>query len=125
MAIPLLSFGDVFVLDEADYVYLAATADVTYAARILQKGEFQYLRNIEERKIKNGTFDSLNVIYCYVVLETDQLKDRAISLARTEVPGVNQSYLRLSDLDIEALKAEIITAPVAPALKKAVARSVN
>ena len=46
----MLKFGDTFKYREKDYVYLAKTEEITYAAEILNKEYSEWLNNVHKKK---------------------------------------------------------------------------
>lgn len=76
----MLKFGDTFKYREKDYVYLAKTEEITYAAEILNKEKSELLDKTCSKQIANGakTEKVLNMpVYCFVMLKTEPFQGRA------------------------------------------------
>lgn len=50
----LLGFGDVFCVGDQDYVYLGATLDTVYAAKILTKSQTDQLSRLATQHAAKG-----------------------------------------------------------------------
>ncbi len=105
----LLSFGDVFNYKEKDYVYLARTADIFYTARILNKSDTHEVKTMADRAAKKGNIQ--NALYCFVMLDTEEFRDRMAHLHnpdRNDVNAFMEKYCTLESKDLLALKKEIL-----------------
>jgi hypothetical protein len=122
---PVLSLGDIFTIGETDYVYLAGTLSITYAAKIATPAEFKSLRDIENRHRRSGSFDIRSTVFSYVALTTESFEKHAALLGDPRAPGANLSNRHLNDEDIEAITKLILEGYVAPDLKKALQRSLG
>lgn len=80
-----LLFGDIFLYDDGEYVFLAATADQIYAAKILDKELTKRIENCCLKAISNNKERVLRLpLYCYVILTTEEVQDRMATLAKTD-----------------------------------------
>ena len=74
-----LTFGDIFRYNEKEYIFLAKTEERIYAAQILTPIETEKVDRLF--KIREATNKSTNLtIYCYVILQTADFKNRAAHL---------------------------------------------
>ncbi len=108
MKINLLSFGDVFRYREEEYVYLARTEDVFYTAKILNKEDTSKVENQANRPSR---IQIKSPLYCFVMLDTEEFKERMAHLHNTDKNEVNiysDKYCSLNKKDLNALKAEIL-----------------
>lgn len=77
-----LTFGDTFRYNEKEYIFLAKTEDKIYAAQILTSVDTEKVDKLF--KIREATNKPTNLtIYCYVILQTADFKDRAAHLHNT------------------------------------------
>jgi len=80
----LVKFGDVFRHREKEYVFLAQTVDVVYAALILDEimtEKFQKISDIQETKL---TTRRKTAAFSFVILRSEAFKGRAAHLAKTD-----------------------------------------
>ncbi len=106
------AFGDIFEYNSEEYIFLAETEDVTFAARILNKElsrDFIDRRETVERK---NSYRIDNLVYSFVVLKTPQLQGRVAHLYgsdRNVAKGVFYTSLNISLLkeDLKQLQEEI------------------
>lgn len=123
-------FGDVFRFREVEYVFLAKTEAVVYAARILDpelsrkvKDLFNRVRNSPE-KIRS------HPAYCFVELQTEGFRDRIAHFANagSDRPSNAEGHLSfdiirtLEKVDLEQIKTEITGGPVDLELKRLVGK---
>lgn len=112
----IIQFGDVFKYREKEYVFLAKTDEVLYAAQILSKEYTDKLNSLYERKCKHPRHAERiknHVLYCFVILSTDNFRDRAAHLGLSERPEVDDDilldiYCRLDQQDLKEIKSEIM-----------------
>lgn len=111
-------FGDVFEYGLKQYIYLGSTVDVVYAARILSTEESKKLNSFCETQIRKNNSSTDKWLYCYVVLTTDELKDRAAQFGRPEIDDFGTLFKKLSisltDFDLRSLKRDIMGSRVVP-----------
>ena len=106
-----LSFGDVFTMDDKEYIYFAQGEDITYAARILDRGQSAVLDGMFNSKYAQGKNTNTNVIYCYVKLKTADFKDRCalVSHSGLDIFGaLKKQEVLLVQADLDQLKDEIL-----------------
>lgn len=73
-----IKFGDVFKHKEKEYVFLAKTEELVYAAEILSKELTSKIDNLYQKISKYDGGCVNRIIYCYVMLKTEEFKDRMI-----------------------------------------------
>ncbi|MDO8486508.1 MAG: hypothetical protein Q7S77_02330 [Candidatus Staskawiczbacteria bacterium] len=77
-----LTFGDTFRYNEKEYIFLAKTEDKIYTAQILTPVDTEKVDKLF--KMREATNKPTNLtIYCYVILQTADFKDRAALLHNT------------------------------------------
>ena len=124
--IKTIKFGDIFSLDEKEYVYLTHNEDDdVYAARILSGEQANQINSLCNRHAggqqKNGPHKNLTC--CYVKLTSENLIGRLAHLltAQNTIEFINycSTGLKLNDEDKNTLKEEIVDpcVPVARELK--------
>lgn len=123
----MIFFGDLFRYKEDDYVFLASKDNTIHAARILNPNHSRQLVRLYEDKVKkNKHIDILQAtsIYCYVVLQTEEVSDRLCHLHGTEREGIfdfiTPLSVKLCKEDIRKIYDEIMKKPVSLELKKMV-----
>jgi len=124
----MLKFGDTFKYREKDYVYLAKTEEITYAAEILDENKSKLLNRIHDRQISNGakTERILNMpLYCFVILKTEPFQGRAAHFHSTgKGDTVDNEYAifeptkSLEKIDLKEILNEIKEGPVPKELKQ-------
>lgn len=123
----MFTFGDIFKYREKDFVYLAQTSDILYAARILPQEVSKDL-NREEKKIKDASRVKTmltNNLYFFVTLTTDEFKDRIAHLGNTQQDESTttacislDSSGKLNNFDLRQIKKEIEETYVPQELKE-------
>ncbi len=116
----VLKFGDVFLYDNQEYVFLGFSGEhkILYSAKILDEElTRQIIRQDQAMQSKPGFRNS--PLCCFVVLTTAQFENRMAHFAKTENSQITvHGYVcRLSDNDAGAIKKELLDGPV-PALLK-------
>lgn len=119
-----MNFGDIFLYNEENFVFLVREDDIIFAALILDKEQTQRLDRWRDREFKksNSRADG-QTEFCYVVLTTEAFKERAAHYGNPDkdVDISLDIYDKLDSEDVEKLKNEIIQDnAVMPALKMAV-----
>lgn len=126
-----LLFGDVFRYNEKEYIFLARTQDITYAAEILNPQSSSRVDGLYQKKLANGTIDKSeqNILYCYVILQTKEFKDRAAHFAKTGKDGFNSYIDKLTNTldtkDLQSIIDEISTKNVIPEELKELIKSIK
>lgn len=108
-----MTFGTVFSYLDKEYIYLAETPDVLYAARILDISE---TKRVDSQYVKQTALNAPNIdrmpVYSYVILETKELKDRAAWFYKTDGSNFTDLFMvllniTLSKQDLRKIKEEI------------------
>ncbi len=108
----LFAFGDLFRYKNNEYIYLAETEDVLFAARILSFDQSKTLTKYYEAAIKKNSGAVDGPVYSFVMLETKDLLKRAAYFRDTGNERF-ESYLftpiniKLSKKDLLEIKNEI------------------
>lgn len=109
----MVTFGDVFTVNGAKYVYLTESDGVLYAAKVITPEQVQM---IERTLMKNGASPTGkhrndNHLYCFVRLTTAQFEDHGAHLGKTDDPAVRNPFgvfAALNREDRETLLTEIL-----------------
>lgn len=123
-----LIFGDIFRYNDTEYIYLAQTEDLTYAAKILNETVAQKIEGLYNKKECNGQMNPTaesNILYCYVILKTKEMKDKMAHFQQTKQDSTSliqeKLPIRLNNDDLRNIKEEIISRSAIPlGLKEAV-----
>lgn len=122
----MIKFGDVFEHKSQYYVYLALDPEMNliYAAKILSLGDTSKI--VRLNNTRGQTAGDANSIFCYVLLKTDSLKDRAAHFHNTgkEDLTINPIY-PLDETDLKSIKNEIETSPAIPQILKELTSGIN
>lgn len=123
MSSSLLVFGDVFLYEGHEYIFLAATSDQIYTAKILDLELSKEINRQYQAAIrKNKEIALRNLLYCFVILSTQELKDRMASLANTDGYRFEREIRKLSisldKKDLNSLKDEIVSSRGTPIILK-------
>jgi len=105
----LLEFGDIFEYEGNEYIFLASKTDITYAAKILGT-ELSIQLSKQCLKLVTRNVRIERPLYCFVILTTEELKDRAAHFGNPEInPQIffNKQSISLNDKDLNNLKQEI------------------
>lgn len=121
-----LVYGDVFEFSQKEYIFLAKSPEIIYAAEILNQENSGRLNSLLQRRIAQNTDGKLiesNTLYCFVMLTTEEFTKRCAFLANTGKDDFSMSITKLSvslnEKDQKAIKQEIITSKAVPVeLKK-------
>jgi len=121
----MLKFGDTFKYREKDYVYLAKTEEITYAAEILNKEYSEWLNNVHKKKIANSAIVERILsmpLYCFVMLKTEPFQGRAAHLGKGDTAGSECAFFEpiksLEEIDLKQILDEIRKGPVPKELKQ-------
>ncbi|MFA5954259.1 MAG: hypothetical protein WC817_01840 [Patescibacteria group bacterium] len=124
-----IKYGDVFRYNEEDYIFLVQTEEIVYAAKVLDKGKTQKIKELYEKKqrdMRNNGLESRR-IFCFVMLDTESFRERMAHLAQPEHDSDNITPNKLgfciNSADKAAIRDEILNpgSPVPRDLKKLVA----
>ena len=107
-----MNFGDVFFIEEKEYVWLFSDGNTISAAAILNKDNTSLVRKFAEKSQVVGE----NLLYCYVELETAVYLGCSANMDQTRREITLNSQIRLSNKpllakDIEKIKSEILKTP--------------
>jgi len=112
MPIEFINFGDTFRHNEREYVFLAKTPEAIYAAEILDTSKTREIEDLYQ-KISRGKESSVGkrVLFCYVVLETEDFRGRMAHLGRSQQEGdlLFAPMRPLEQVDIEEIEKEILS----------------
>ncbi len=108
----MLKFGDIFRWKEREYVFLAATSEILYAALILDQTESMSLVRLYDKRVSSNRNEFLKqTLYIFVSLSTPEFKDRIAHLHKTQhelLPGIEVMSTVLSVKDKLEIKKEIL-----------------
>lgn len=91
-----LLFGDIFLYDNGEYVFLVATTDQIFAAKILDKDLTEEIeRSYKNALSKNKECALRLTLYCYVILTTKEVKDRMANFVKTDGYSADKIIRRL------------------------------
>ncbi|OGF37719.1 hypothetical protein A2482_00445 [Candidatus Falkowbacteria bacterium RIFOXYC2_FULL_48_21] len=124
-------FGDIFRHQERDYVLLAHSGELVYAAQILSHCDTERIRALDNRRsTRPDLLDKTDGcrLYCYVVLTTPKLVGRCAHLNTPEKDACLDCFFEWQGISVNAddqkmLRSEILRpgSPVSVGLKKIVA----
>lgn len=116
-----LLFGDVFRYNDNDYIYLAKTDDLTYAAQILNEDIAKRIEGLYKTQLSHGKMTPVlegNILYCYVILQTKELKAKMAHFEQTRKDSTNligdKLPISLNKKDLKLIKEEIMSKPAIP-----------
>ena len=106
-----LTFGDIFRYNEKEYIFLAKTEEKIYTAQILTPVDTERVDKLF--KIREAANKPTNLtIYCYVILQTSDFKDRAAHLHNTGnsifTNLIEKLPIALDAADLKNMKTEIM-----------------
>lgn len=118
----IVKFGDIFRYREEEYVYLAQNGEIIYAAKILDKEKTDKVLKLYENSCRTNRIEKVksNVLYSFVILSTDEFKDRMAHFNNTDKNNIEPSFDILGVLnekDLKAVKHEILDKSSAVPLK--------
>lgn len=108
-----LIFGDIFVHNQKEYIFLAKTDDIVYAAEILNHELTKKVEQLYNKKLAAGTIQKVegNILYCYVILETKEFEGRMAHLGNTGKDDFSLTFgklpVTLEQKDLKQLRKEI------------------
>jgi len=106
----IITFGDIFRYREEEYVYLAQNGEVVYAAKILDEEKAEQILRLDKLKTRNDKIKN-NVLYSFVILSTDEFKDRMAHFYNTDKNNIEPSFDIVGLLnkdDMKKVKEEIL-----------------
>ena len=108
-------FGDIFRYNEEQYVFLASTDEIVYAARVLDPEKTALINQMNNRRAArhDASRTDGNSLYWYVVLTTNELEECAAHLKDTDQDASRDRFFEwigktLNENDITHLKEEIL-----------------
>lgn len=120
-----LTFGDVFLYEERQYIFFLESNGVFYCGRILndgEKGRVIALFNRQSERIRHD-----HIVFCFVTLTTETVNNAIAHLAHsdTNIPSLPPYLIYVCSLNAEdqhAIREKIAKASGIPiALKKYIA----
>ncbi len=119
MLITSYVFGDIFSYGESEYIFLASTSEQLYAAKILNKELTKEIEGAYQRALKsNNKVRQHALVYCYVILKTEDFAGQMASLAKTENTDFDILSKKLKVVlcqeDLLALRQEILESRLVP-----------
>jgi len=116
----MIKFGDVFRFSEQEFVFLAQTDEITYAAKVLNLDDTKSVMKLYEKRNARNSEKINNVLYSFVILNTPELKNRMAHLNNTDQNGRHNGYEVINTLnskDLKEIKEEIMNKSSAVPLK--------
>ncbi|MEK7070002.1 MAG: hypothetical protein AAB818_00215 [Patescibacteria group bacterium] len=117
----IVKFGDVFRHNEEDYVFLAQTDEIIYAAKILDKVITDSLKNMSDKIEATNSSRRKNPVYSFVILQTENFRDRVAHFGRTDDTKHQTNRFdiisNLNKADCLQIKNEIISRDSAVSLR--------
>jgi len=116
----IITYGNVFNYNEKDYVFLAKTKDIIYAAEIFDKEKSILYKKVFNRIAKNSqqTYKlRQHHLYCFVELRTEEFKERVAYYGRPaqgDVPNFFENPIcTLNNYDLAELHKELLADDIA------------
>ncbi len=119
----LVQFGDIFRYKEKDFVFLAQTDELLYAALILDDENSERLRVLSDRAetAPRGITRKRSAVFSFVILQTTEFQNRAAHFAKTDSTDHQVFTLEiigsLCREDIKAIRDEICSTESSVPLK--------
>jgi len=115
----LLKFGDVFRHNGEEYIFLKATENIIYAAKVLNDVFSRKVLSSYENEQSKGKKDlESKILFAFVVLSTDQLKERVAHFGKTGENDISSMVeplgFSISESDIKEIKELIKSSPCIP-----------
>lgn len=106
-----LTFGDIFQYNQKEYIFLAKTEDRIYTAQILSPTETSKIDRLFRLRQSQNRPTNLT-LYCYVILQTNEFKNRAAHLLNTgniyHSDYFTKLQIELQTKDLKAIQEEIL-----------------
>lgn len=108
----MIKFGDTFLHKEKEYVFLAKTEDIVYAAQILDEQKTNNVNRLYELKSRTERCED-RILFCFVILKTEEFKNRMVHFKNTArgEDKINFDELKenvLNSDDLREIKEEIV-----------------
>jgi hypothetical protein len=106
----MITFGDVFQFREKQYVFLAKTEEIIYAAEIHDQQTTDKFVRLYEIKDAQNKINPNSLVFCFVILQTTDFKDRMAHLGNTAKNELvfEEVIGKLESKDLEELKEQIL-----------------
>ena len=88
----MIKFGDIFRFNEQEFVFLAQTHEITYAAKVLNLDDTKSVLRLYEIRNAGNSEKINNVLYSFVILNTPEFKNRMAHLNNTDQNGHHDRY---------------------------------
>jgi hypothetical protein len=124
----MITFGDVFQFSEKQYVFLAKTDEVIYAAEIFDQATTDRFVQLYEKKDRAGKVNPNSQVFCFVILQTEDFKQRIAHLANTNRNEVvfEEVLCKLNKHDLKEIKEQILMESSAvPLLLKSLVKDIE
>lgn len=113
-----LLFGDVFRYNNKEYIFLAETEEIWYAAEVLNAKLTKQLDDLYQKQIRANRPINDKVLYCYVILKTEEFKNRAAHYGHPGKdnfsPAIDKLPISLCSEDKKQIKNEIESSDAVP-----------
>jgi hypothetical protein len=112
----MLNFGDLFFVDDKEYVWLFSDGVKIYAAIVLDAQKTKDVKAAESQANKRGTSHKA-VLYCYVELYTENYSGCSANMIQTtqdmpiETTPIRPVGRKLEVKDLIEIREEILDAP--------------
>lgn len=110
-------FGSIFRYNEELYVFLAATDEIIYAAKILDPEKIRRINELDNIRASRpyASRSDGNKLFWYVILTTEDFQNHAAHLANTDQDASREHFFdwigkSLNESDIVNLRQEILKA---------------
>lgn len=123
----MLFFGDIFRYEENEFVYLCGADDIIYAARILDEDLSKRILFESEKAASRGKQVDSMPVYCFVILKTQDFKNRAAYFGSPDFSGIcsDRKICSLVEDDIASIKKEILASRGVPEKLKELVRQLG
>lgn len=116
----MATFGCIFRFDEKEYVFLAQTSEIIYAARILDIEMTHRIVEKDNERMKmnfHRPHKAVHPLYCFTILRTKDFEGRMANLGKSQfgdagshIPFTGQTLIKEDIIDLR----EKIISPDAP-----------
>lgn len=116
-----LLYGDIFEFCQKEYIFLAKTSEIIYAAEILNQENSKRLNGFLNHVIAKNADEKLinsKPLYCFVMLTTEEFFQRCAFLGNTGKDDFSMSVTKttksINEKDQKEIKHEILTSKAVP-----------
>lgn len=110
--IQTVKFGDIFVLDGREYIFLAKIDDIVYAVEILNKDYSREVMRLASKDARRGDRSVDKLVFCFVELSTERFNERVAHMAKAGRGEATIEFDEVEDCllaeDKEAIKKELV-----------------